>query len=96
MPDRPNILMFLTDRQSLDAIGCYGASVCRTPNIDRLASQGMRFPRPLHRVPAVLTGVRLMNCTTCGATRERRATVSGTPGTPRTSTGCANGCTSTW
>ena len=63
MPDRPNILMFLTDQQSLDAIGCYGASVCRTPNIDRLASQGMRFARHYTACPlcsparaSILTG----------------------------------------
>lgn len=42
--DRPNILLITTDDQGLQA-GCYGDPLARTPNIDRLASEGMRFTR---------------------------------------------------
>jgi arylsulfatase A-like enzyme len=40
---KPNILLFLTDQQRLSALGCYGPTVCQTPNIDRIAAQGVRF-----------------------------------------------------
>ncbi len=40
---RPNILFIMTDQHRLDAMGAYGNRVIRTPNLDKLASQGMRF-----------------------------------------------------
>ncbi|MBI4025813.1 MAG: sulfatase-like hydrolase/transferase [Verrucomicrobia bacterium] len=40
---RPNILMFMTDHQRADALGCAGHPVLKTPAIDRLAGEGMRF-----------------------------------------------------
>jgi arylsulfatase len=39
---RPNILLVLCDDMGYSDIGCYGGEV-RTPNLDRLASQGLRF-----------------------------------------------------
>lgn len=41
--DRPNILLILLDQVRRDAIGCYGSTICRTPNIDALAADGLRF-----------------------------------------------------
>ena len=41
--DRPNVVFFLTDDQGPWAAGCCGNTEIRTPNIDRLASQGVRF-----------------------------------------------------
>ena len=43
MTKRPNILLIVTDQQRRDTIGAYGAPICRTPNIDRLARDGIRF-----------------------------------------------------
>lgn len=43
MPDGPNVLLIMTDQHRLSAVGCYGQTPCRTPNIDRLAGQGVRF-----------------------------------------------------
>ncbi len=40
-----NILMILTDQQRKDSLGCYGNPVCQTPNLDRLANEGIRFER---------------------------------------------------
>jgi N-sulfoglucosamine sulfohydrolase len=40
---RPNIVIVLSDDHSKRSCGCYGAPVVKTPNIDRLASQGMKF-----------------------------------------------------
>ena len=44
-PPRPNILLVLSDDHSVPHVGCYGNPDIRTPNLDRLASQGLRFDR---------------------------------------------------
>ena len=40
---RPNILFIFSDDHAAQAIGAYGSTFGRTPNIDRLATGGMRF-----------------------------------------------------
>ena len=40
-----NILFIISDDLTATALSCYGNKVCKTPNIDKLASQGMRFTR---------------------------------------------------
>ena len=42
---RPNVVLILTDNQGAWTLGCYGNPEIRTPNIDRLAAEGMRFTR---------------------------------------------------
>ena len=42
---KPNLILFLGDDHSVWDAGCYGNKVVRTPNLDRLASEGMRFDR---------------------------------------------------
>jgi arylsulfatase A-like enzyme len=39
------ILFITTDQQRYDALGCNGGRVARTPNIDRLASEGINYRR---------------------------------------------------
>lgn len=39
----PNIVLLMSDDQSQPHLGCYGDPVIRTPNIDRLAAEGVRF-----------------------------------------------------
>ena len=41
--ERPNIVFFFTDDQTITTLGCYGNDVVQTPNIDALARQGTRF-----------------------------------------------------
>ncbi len=41
--ETPNILFIFTDQHRLSGVGCYGETPCQTPNIDRLASEGVRF-----------------------------------------------------
>ena len=40
---RPNIVFFLVDDLGWSDVGCYGSTFHETPNIDRLAREGMRF-----------------------------------------------------
>lgn len=40
---RPNIILFMPDELRADAVACFGNPVVKTPNLDRLASQGTRF-----------------------------------------------------
>jgi arylsulfatase len=40
---RPNIVLILCDDLGYAELGCYGQQKIRTPNIDRLATEGMRF-----------------------------------------------------
>ncbi|MDF7826506.1 sulfatase [Pontiellaceae bacterium B12227] len=40
---RPNIIYLMSDDQSTYTLGCYGNTDVKTPNIDRLASDGMAF-----------------------------------------------------
>ncbi len=42
---RPNILFIFSDDHAYQAIGCYGSQVNKTPNLDRIANEGMRFDR---------------------------------------------------
>lgn len=48
---RPNIVMFVADQLRRDALGCYGNTVCRTPNLDRLAEQGTLFDNAFSTSP---------------------------------------------
>lgn len=40
---RPNILLIMTDQQRWDSLGCYGQTAIQTPNLDRIAAEGVRF-----------------------------------------------------
>src|SRR5882762_11671986 len=47
----PNVVFILTDNQGAWTLGCYGNPDIRTPNIDRPASDGIRFTRALSSNP---------------------------------------------
>jgi len=42
---KPNILFIFTDDHAYQSISCYGSKINETPNIDRIARQGIRFDR---------------------------------------------------
>ncbi len=44
-PQRPNILFIMTDDHAFQALSCYGSRINQTPNLDRIANEGMRFNR---------------------------------------------------
>ena len=48
---RPNIVLIMADQQRADAMGCAGNDIIRTPNMDRLAAEGVRFGRAFSQGP---------------------------------------------
>jgi len=50
-PEKTNIVFILTDDQGVWAAGCYGNPEIRTPNIDRIATTGVRFENFFTNVP---------------------------------------------
>ena len=42
---KPNIIFIYADDLGMGMLGCYGQEIVKTPNIDRLASQGIMFTR---------------------------------------------------
>jgi len=75
--ERPNLLIIFTDDQGYGDVSMYHKSDCRTPNIDRLAAEGMLF-----------TDMRA-NCTVCSPSRAALMTGKyadrvGVPGVIRT------------
>ncbi len=40
---RPNFILFITDDISQQDIGCYGDAAAKTPNLDQMAAEGIRF-----------------------------------------------------
>lgn len=41
-PNKPNVILILADDMGFSDIGCYGSEI-KTPNLDKLASEGMRL-----------------------------------------------------
>jgi choline-sulfatase len=51
---QPNLLLIMCDQLRADVLGCYGNSVIRTPNIDRLAERGICFDRGYSLTPVCI------------------------------------------
>ncbi len=59
--EKPNILFLLSDDHSYPFLSCYGDTNVKTPNIDRLAAEGMKFHRFFTAAPqCVLSRAALM------------------------------------
>jgi membrane-anchored protein YejM (alkaline phosphatase superfamily) len=50
---QPNVIYILADDLGLGDLGCYGQQKLKTPNIDRLAAEGMRFTDHYSGIPFV-------------------------------------------
>ncbi|MSU51321.1 MAG: arylsulfatase [Opitutus sp.] len=55
--DRPNIVFILSDDVGYGDLGCYGANQVKTPHLDRLAREGIRFT-DAHATGSVCTPTR--------------------------------------
>ncbi len=83
---RPNFVFFLVDDLGWKDVGCYGSTFYDTPNIDRLARQGMRFTQAYAASPvcsptraSIMTGknpARLHITDWIGAKRHKKALLS--------------------
>jgi len=54
---RPNFIIFIADDQAWNDVGCYGHPSIRTPNIDKLAQEGLKFE------------YAFLTCASCSPTR---------------------------
>jgi choline-sulfatase len=70
MPERPNIILCQCDQLRAFDTGCYGNDFIQTPNIDRLAAEGVRFETAVTNQPvcmaarsALLSGQYGRSCT---------------------------------
>ena len=68
----PNILWITMEDTSPQFIGCYGNKSARTPNMDRMASEGVRFTRAFSTAPvcapsrcSIITGCHTAMPTHC-------------------------------
>lgn len=59
-PSRPNVILIMADDVSWECFSCYGAEDYKTPNIDRLASQGIRFEHCYSTPICTTSRVKLM------------------------------------
>ena len=48
---KPNIVIYLSDDHGWEYLGCYGNTDIQTPNLDRIAHEGMRFTRAFTPTP---------------------------------------------
>ncbi len=76
--EKPNILLIMTDQQAWDAVGYSGNNKIITPNLDRLAAEGVNFSHAVTPCPvcvpartSILTG-RLTETTTIRENKDAR------------------------
>lgn len=63
-PSKPNVVLIFIDDMGYADVGCFGAEKIRTPNINRLATEGMKFT-DFYSNCAVCSGSRAALLTGC-------------------------------
>ncbi len=76
-PEKPNIIIIYADDLGYGDVSCYGAASISTPNIDRIAKQGLRFTNA--------------HCTSATSTPSRYSLLTGEYAWRRPGTGIAPG-----
>ncbi len=46
---KPNIILIMADDVGIEGLGCYGGASYKTPNLDRMAAEGIRFTHAIRR-----------------------------------------------
>ena len=77
VPEKPNIVIIYADDLGYGDVSCYGATKISTPNIDRLAKQGLRFTNA--------------HCTSATSTPSRYSLLTGEYAWRKKGTGVATG-----
>ena len=54
MTSVPNVIVCLADQLRAFEVGCYGNQVIKTPNVDRLAAEGLRFETAVTNFPVCM------------------------------------------
>jgi arylsulfatase A-like enzyme len=67
-PRLPNVVLILADDLGYADLGCFGAKKIKTPNIDRMAAEGMKFTS-FYVAQAVCSASRAALMTGCYANR---------------------------
>ncbi len=69
---KPNVIIILTDDQGYNDVGCYGSFLIKTPNLDKMAAEGVRFT-DFYVSSAICTPSRASIMTGCYAQRVSMA-----------------------
>src|SRR5262245_36290292 len=74
---QPNIIWIMADDMGYGDAGCYGQKLIKTPNIDQLAREGMRFTQAYAGAPvcapsrcALMTGMHTGHCVIRGNSKQ--------------------------
>ena len=76
---KPNIILILTDDQGYGDLGCYGSTRIKTPRIDRMAAEGVRFT-DFYAPASVCTPSRAAMLTGCYPQRVGMGEIPPLPG----------------
>jgi N-sulfoglucosamine sulfohydrolase len=86
-PSRPHIVLFVSDDHGAECVGCSGTTVIRTPHLDALAQQSMRFTKAFAASPtcspsraAMYTGLFPAHNGTMGNHTDCKPTIHALPG----------------
>jgi hypothetical protein len=69
---QPNIIFMMTDDHTTQAMSCYGGNLIQTPNMDRIANEGIHYEKDYNRNALHCAGSSL-----CRMRKERRYIKSG-------------------
>ncbi|MDF2376326.1 MAG: sulfatase-like hydrolase/transferase [Verrucomicrobiales bacterium] len=58
--ERPNILLIMADDLGIEGLSCYGSESYETPNLDRLAAEGIRYTHAYSQPLCTPTRVQIM------------------------------------
>ena len=58
--EKPNIILIMADDVGIEGLGCYGGVSYKTPNLDKMAANGVRFTHAYSQPLCTPTRVQLM------------------------------------